>query len=59
MAGIDINEAKPREELPDKRDQFVRNILAFCASYKQRRLHKPNFIGVLVREIAKITQRAG
>ena len=56
MASVDIRKLEAGEELPNRGDNLVGDVLALGAPDEQRRLLVPGRVGVLERKIAQVAQ---
>ncbi len=57
MASVDIRKLEAGEELPNRGDDLVGDVLALGASDEQRRFLVPDRAGVLEGKIAQVVQR--
>lgn len=58
MTSININETKPWKEFSDQRKHFIWHIFTLGASNKECGLLESNLLGIFVREVAKVIERA-
>lgn len=57
MARIDIYQLEAREELPNGRNDLIRDVRALRATHKQRAARKPRLLRLLGGEVAHVAER--
>lgn len=57
MTCINIHESKSREKLSNRRQCFIRDVVAFCPPNKKNGLIEPSFLRILIGEVSEVGKR--